>query len=117
MRIDLREFFRRIFTIPSARRQALRELLQQEVRRLADYLVDCLVEDVLHRPPLIDVEDRLVQSARRWVDQRGGKHGQLLRYLFPVLEAAIRQQAQRVDETLERRLREAAADALQRILK
>lgn len=117
MRIDLREFFRRLFTIPARRRQALRELLQEEVRRLADYLVDCLVEDVLRRQPLRDVEYRLVQAARRWVDRRGGKHGQLLRDLFPVLESAIRQQAQRVDETLERRLRDAVADAMQRILK
>lgn len=117
MKIDLREFFRRIFTIPSAKRKAINEILQREAERYALMLVAELDRKIRERKPTWSLAWALVDRAEEWVNRQDGQLGLLLKMAFPLLQEAILKEAQEVDDTLQERLRAELTRAIAKILK
>lgn len=111
------EFLRRAFTIPLARRRALRELMEREAERHALMLLKALLVHLDTTKPSESLARRLVTRAEMWVYRQTGPVGRLLQLGFPMIRDAIVQEASRVDESLEERLREALTSAIARILR
>lgn len=111
------EVLRRWFTIPAARRAALREMARQEAVRIAHALADELVEQVIRqRRPSVRLVDALVSYTRVWVNRQEVPLSPVLRAALPMIESEIRRQAEQVDEGLESRLRYALVHLVQRLV-
>jgi methionine synthase II (cobalamin-independent) len=68
VKIDLGEFFRRIFTIPAAKRRVAGQLLDRHARELADELVALISSKIADAPRLSDeLIMKILKEVDKWI--------------------------------------------------
>jgi methionine synthase II (cobalamin-independent) len=90
VKIDLAEFFRRIFTIPAAKRRAASRLLEHHARQMADELAALISSKIADAPRLSDdLILQILKAVDKWIARQPRETQILLTIVRTKVEAIL----------------------------
>lgn len=116
VKIDLNEFFHRIFTIPAAKRRAAKQLLERHARELADELAALISSKIADAPRLSDdLIMQILKEVDKWIARQPKETQILLMIVRAKVDAVLIDYFGKLEDGARRAIIEQVRGALYRV--